>query len=105
MYRFTNLLQIIFTDEMIEHKMIVYEKMEGKFCVDSGRNESFSSLISAKNECSQDFFCKGVNDQNCDGHEFKLCIIGYEYGDASSFDSCVVYDKKGMIYSSYETFL
>ena len=97
MYRFTNLLQIIFTDEMIEHKMIVYEKMEGKFC-DNG-NESFSSLTAAKNECSQDFFCKGVSDQNCDGHNFKLCLIGYEFSDARGLDSCVVYDKKGMIYS------
>ena len=98
MYSFTNFLQIIFTDEMIEHKMIVYEKMEGKFC-DTHPNTSFSSLTAAKNACSLEFFCKGVNDQNCDGHDFTLCLIGYEYSNASSFDSCVVYDKKGIIYS------
>ena len=89
-YLLTNFLQIIFTE-------VHYEKMEGKFCADTG-HESFSNLTAAKNECSKDFFCKGVNDQNCDGHDFRLCLIGYEYSDASGFDSCAVYDKIGMIY-------
>ena len=89
-YLLLNFLQIIFTDQH-------YKKIEGKFCIDT--YDSFSNLTAAENECSQHVMCKGVNDQKCDGSEFRLCLIGYEYSDASSFLQCAVYDKKGIIYS------
>ena len=89
-YLLPNFLQIIFTEAH-------YEKMEGKFCVDTF--DSFSNLTAAKTACSEEFFCKGVNDQNCDGSEFTLCLVGYDYSDASGLHSCAIYDKKGMIYS------
>ena len=75
-----------------------YVKMKDTTCtaISVDYAVSFSSLISAKNECFQNSSCKGVLDFECNGKDYYLCQIANDYLD-SKYGSCV-YDKKGMIY-------
>ena len=71
----------------------IYEIKEDTYCLqDYG---FFNDLEEAKAGCDADPTCGKINDEQCDGTNFKLCKKGIKL-ELSSQGTCV-YDKEGKV--------
>ena len=80
-----------------------YEKIEGKHCFSVDISEKFKTLLVAKMACDSNPDCVGIENRQCNGKLFVLCIQELEMPSlqafldsdlSNSYESSCVYMKK-----------